>query len=354
MAPLRSPFVAAASLALAATATTSSALYTMDLLPGPPASRQVYNNASYTSWGGSVVEVPEDSAYRFHLFAAFMILHCGLDAWTGNSEVVHAVSNNPLGPFVYADVALPVWHHNPQIVRNPDGTFLLMSIGMSPESRVANCTPSSKDATRPPLTHGAELVEMHTSSSPYGPWTPVENPTIGGPNLFNGTNPSPWVFPNGTIVVASHNNCGLTLSSASSYKGPYSAPECVVRYSAYHTNYTFEDPFLWYDSVASKWRVLLHQYNMSDTHDQVRVGGYAESAGPDPYGPWTLQPDAYPVYNTTVQYTDGTAQTFSRRERPKILFNATTGLPAYLYTGVCPLNSENCFTLGQPIGGSSG
>jgi hypothetical protein len=49
------------------------------------------------------------------LFAAAMINNCGLSAWAQNSEVIHVVANDPLGPFTFHDLALPVWHHNREL-----------------------------------------------------------------------------------------------------------------------------------------------------------------------------------------------------------------------------------------------
>lgn len=344
-------FVIATASGIATSDGLSTVPYEMDLLPASKV--PVYLNDSYTSWGGSVIEVPEDAAFRFHLYVAFMVEHCSLSAWVDNSLVLHAVANDPLGPFQYCDVALQVWHHNPQIVRHIDGTFLLMSIGMSPEGRVVNCTPGLGSAASEigaiESGHGAELVEMHSSASPYGPWTPVL--VNGNNNLFNGTNPSPYVLANGTVVVASHNNCGLTISAASTWTGPYSPPVCVLPYTAYGpgVTYTFEDPFLWYDIASETWKVLLHQYNLSDTKHQVAVGGYAESATADPYSTWTLQSPTTPAYNTTVQIDNGSSITYGRRERPKVLLNATTGQPAFLYTAVCPENQQMCYTIGQAV-----
>lgn len=54
---------------------------------------------------------------------------CNLGAWTSNSEVIHAVSSSPVGPFNMQDVALPPWHHNPQVMLHPDGTWLIYTIG---------------------------------------------------------------------------------------------------------------------------------------------------------------------------------------------------------------------------------
>lgn len=350
----------AAAQSLSLVRASPSSPVVLDLLPAPPLNLSTYRNGSWTSWGGSVIHVPEDPSYAYHLYVAFFTLQCGLGSWTTNSEVVHAVSvSDPLGPYVYHDVAVDVFAHNPQVTRHTDGTFLLWTIGMSPQAPQSNCTPKGDGegqkvyASPPPLTHGAELVEQRWSKSPYGPWTSVTTDS-GSLNLFNGTNPSPFVLPNGTVVVASHNNCGLTLSAAANWTGPYSDPICVVPYNQYPaiSNYTFEDPFLWFDSSSQTWKVLLHSYNKTDPHTQFAVGGYAESMSADPYGPWTLQDPSTPAYTTAVQFADGSQETFSRRERPKLVFDATTGKPSALISAVCPEpdGDQHCFTLGQSIG----
>ena len=344
------------SLALAPLHTNALVL---DLLPAPLLNLSTYRNGTWSSWGGSVINTPEDNDFKWHLFVAFFTQNCGLGSWTSNSEVVHAVSkSDPLGPYSFQDVAVNVFAHNPQITRHTDGTFLLWTIGMSPQAPESNCTPKHNKVQDeplyhpPPLTHGAELVEQRFSKSIYGPWTTTLTPN-GSVNLFNGTNPSPFVLPNGTIVVASHNNCGLTLSSAANWTGPFSNPICVLPYSQYpsQSNFTFEDPFLWFDNESVTWKVLLHSYNKTNPHIQFAVGGYGESLTDNAYGPWKIQDPSSPAYTTVVQFEDGTNETFSRRERPKLVFDSSSGKPFALITAVCPEpdGNQHCFTLGQRI-----
>lgn len=238
--------------------------------------------------------------------------------------------------------------------------YVIFAIGMDPQGRTANCTHTKSAPTESLRTasrgHGFEVVQAWYSSSPYGPWTLlIVDPsapygTLG--NLFNGTNPSPWVMPNGTVMVASHTGECLTLSQAPTWRGPYSVPVCVLPFSAYGRDaldYVFEDPFLWQDASTGVWQVLLHQYNVSDPHHQGPVGGYAASSSPDPYGPWTLQGIGAPVYTLTFPMVGGQEVTVSRRERPKLLLDSTTGAPRVLYTGVCPQGSDQVWTLAQPI-----
>ena len=104
------------------------------------------------------------------------------------------------GPFNFSDVALPVWQHNPQVIRHPDGTYLLFTIGMDPEGKVATC--NAAGGALADAAHGAELIELHYSASPYGPWTELLVPgaPYNGRNLFSGTNPTPWILPNGSVI----------------------------------------------------------------------------------------------------------------------------------------------------------
>jgi hypothetical protein len=60
-------------------------------------------------FGGGIVQWPKGSGGgSFHLFAIGMTRGCGIHAWSSNAKVIHAVSDQPEGPYVYADDTLPV------------------------------------------------------------------------------------------------------------------------------------------------------------------------------------------------------------------------------------------------------
>jgi hypothetical protein len=97
-------------------------------------------------------------------------------------------------------------------------------------------------------------------------------------------------------------------------------------------------------------------YNASDDKHQFFTGGYAHSDGADIFGSWTVQGITAPAYNSTfTSYVAGTSgptqtQTLSRRERPRLYLDPTTGSPSVLYNGVCPPSSGNdCYTTAVPI-----
>lgn len=299
----------------------------------------------------------------YHLFASAFANGCGLGAWGSNSIAIRATATSPLGPFNFAERALPNYHHNVQPVRAPDGTFLIFSIGMSPEPVMAKCghvgTPPPQ-----PLGHGFETCEAYSAPSVEGPWTPVAGGPPNGRNLFNSTNPAPVFDPsgNGTIYVFGHDSTSVVVSVAASWRGPYSAPRPVFDFRV--DDYVGEDPVVWWDATIANaeggsgaWRCLYHAYNGSAPHPQFFVGGYAQSAGPDLFAAWTVQPvPTAPAYTTNfTTYVSGNSgptqwTNFARRERPKVFLDQVTGAPAVLYTGVCPESSGNdCFTIAAPI-----
>jgi hypothetical protein len=251
-------------------------------------------NSSLWSWGGGIIQdLQENSTY--HLFASAFVEGCGLGTWGSNSVAIHAIGNSPLGPFAYVERALPYYHHNVAPILAPDGTFLIFSIGMVPDPVPVNCTRG--DYSIPPLTHGFESIECWAAPGPFGPWTPVSG-NVNSRNLFNGTNPSPAFDPsgNGTIYVVSHDNDFITVSVAAHWRGPYAAPVPLFASSVPGSNWTGEDPFLWFDAEIlnaaggrGAWRVLFHAYDLGDTHHQVNVGGYAQSADQHLFSSWTLQ-----------------------------------------------------------------
>ena len=301
---------------------------------------------------------------KFHLFASAFVGGCNLNSWGSNSVAIHAVGTSPLGPFSFVERVLPFYHHNVQPIYAPDGTLLIFSIGMVPDPAPEKCSATPQDEVS--LSHGFESIEIWSSKTGvYGPWTPLAAGPPNGRNIFNGTNPSPAFDPslNGTIYVMSHSSANFTVAKAPSWRGPWTGVVAVPVFSSNIGDYVGEDPFLWWDGKIANaeggtgaWRVLYHAYNKSDTRHQVNVGGYAQSAGKDIFGPWITQdPSTAPAYTTSfqeyVQGSTGPTRTtvFSRRERPKLWFDPKSGEPAALITGACPIDSSDCFTTVAPI-----
>ena len=63
---------------------------------------------------------------------------------------------------------------------------------------------------------------MHSAPGPDGPWSFVNGSrNISLPGVFAGTNPSPAVLPNGSMVVGVHDDVGFVVFMAPTWRGPY-------------------------------------------------------------------------------------------------------------------------------------
>ena len=294
---------------------------------------------------------------------------CGVNYWRGNSAIAHLVSNTPQGPFAFLDMALPVWHTNPHVVRDPrDGTFVLFALGQSVNPKnwtQCDCTKSPACPPGPPNPNLAGVIDAHWAvracvcvcrafflpppslpnpdrhakqPTPYGPWTPV---TINGSTIVlqGATNPAPFFLPNGTLVLGL-NAEGTKVAVVEDWRtGPYIKNPTETMPNI--PNNWYEDPFIWLDPITNKWRQLVHQYNA--THPGTTSGGYGENAGGSVFAPWVYGGLADPAYTNNVTYVDGSVQALRRRERPKLLFAADKRV--WLYTAVqSALNASRDFS----------
>ena len=326
------------------------ARFSFTFAPAQLCPSQAVHNISMSAWGGSVIEVPEDPTWRFHMYNGIYTQRCGVNYWRGNSAVAHLVSTTPEGPFLYLDEALPLWHTNPQVVRDPvDGTFVLFAIGQSVNhSAWVECNCSASPACPPgpsPNPNLAGVIDAHTSKTPYGPWTPL---IINGSTvvMHGGTNPAPLFLPNGTLLLGV-NAEGTKVAIVPNWRvGPYNARQGTL--PSIPMNW-YEDPFLF--EYGGKFRQLVHQYNGSNPGAQFATGGYGETAGDSSvFAPWVYGGLADPAYTNNVSYVDGSIQTLRRRERPKLLFTLDGRL--FLYTAAqSPLNASRdfSFTLVQEV-----
>ena len=318
------------------------------------------------SWGVAAAK-SDDSAdpTPYHAFVDVVAGGCGLGSWATNSEVWHAVSASPQGPFQRKERVLPTFASNPQLTRAPDGTYLLFTIGaeLSAE-QTQNCTPG---ATHPaPSRYAGNATNLHTSKSLNGPWVRVRG-SHGSPVLLAGfTNPTAHVLPNGTVVVlgipqgcctCDDGGC-LHAATAPTWAGPYTIHAARGLFGwpnqgGHQPNdreFVFEDPFLWWSPDRRRWNLLVHQYNQTDPSHQRRDGGYAVSQSEDLWGGWDWGGWQAPAYTARVDYTDGIADSMIRRERPFLLFDA--GVPTTLFTAVCPpgdTTNAHCYSIANPL-----
>ena len=252
----------------------------LDLLPSPAIGglRLPHNEST---WGGSIIEFNG----TYHMYASHMVGGCGLNDWTTNSEVLHAVSDTPGGPYRARDVVLPTWAHDTNAMVAPTGEIVIFVTGKS-GVKPRNCTSlsgahhqSQQQSPTPPPTPNAPHAPpkdsyMIWATSPEGPWSEpmlVINSTKWNSDYFNKT---------GRIATCDTNLNGI-IRADGSFLGLWRRCETDQLHTIPHT------------LVASDWRNA--STYMPDPHPLFVLGG---SGAEDPSNIWvTTSADGTTAYH---------------------------------------------------------
>lgn len=224
-------------------------------------------------WGSSVIK-GEDGKYHMYAsrWSGFLPFHPG---WMIDSEIVHAVSENPEGPYEFEDVALGArgaqyWDgrscHNPKIVKYKD-TYILYYMGSThpyedvTEENVDQFDLSSKWCI---AARWRKRVGVATSKSPNGPWKRLDTPILDvKPNSYYSfltSNPSPLIKEDGSVVLmfkgrgykkdeVTNSDMSIGVATAPSYDGEYTVIGKEPLFSMEKFG-EVEDPHLWSDDTG--------------------------------------------------------------------------------------------------------
>ena len=310
-----------------------------------------YNNETQASWGGNVIFADN----KWHLFVAQMKNGCSLDDYSSNSEIIRAESDNPEGPYKYANIVIPAFAHNPTIRITPEGSYLIYFIynpGVTPK----NCTSASNLENEQKIYH--ELKNKNTtsfeetsifianSSSIYGPWdiSPLYFTNPHESDLLNCsfTNPSPLIFEDSKVYLtftAGYCQDGLEtlgVAFADTWEGPYKIltmnpilPKPFICLS--HMQY--EDPFMYKNKRG--FHLMIHSmcpsgfWNSAHAFSKDGINWGISSHMPYSYFSW---------------YKDEGFIIFFRKERPQLILDEE-GNPLYLVNGVQEWIKKNSYTI---------
>ncbi|KAJ4375130.1 hypothetical protein N0V83_002214 [Neocucurbitaria cava] len=320
-----------------------------------PATRGTgYNHTTYTdptyyksygnsSWGGQIVQ-DRHNKKLFHLLVDQFSHGCGLGGWRPTSFVARAESTKgPQGPYEWVEGVTGSFRHNAYVHWSPaDQAYLLWTIGVDvPPDAIGSCKSVSKDAW-------PNNISVAAAPEITGPWTRFHV-------AVNGTNPAPWPLlstASKKIALAAEDFKIYTADrwDSNEYQLVHAAPPWNT--SDYAPTWT-EDPFLWRDKRGN-WHALAHWMidiveSKNRTKKYPRVGTHMFARSLE--GPWKFTQQE--AFSSVVAFTDGSVETFNRRERPKLFFSDDDGevTPLYLVTGVQPLGTSSLsYTLIQPIG----
>eukprot|EP00947_MAST-08B_sp_MAST-8B-sp1_P004928 g4928.t1 len=346
------------------------------------------------------------------MYSAELVNHCNMALWLGNSRVVHSVSHDgPLGPYRRADVVLPVWAHEPNVVRAPTGEWVMYA-SMLPGGRTANvagrpcvCSPAtgqpiSSSSSSPSSSSSSSCtgdrdwsVPLQTymlfASSPNGPWSKPQLVKQEAPLIDS--NFAPVIRKDGSLLgifrddgndTSTRQN--LHLVHATNWRDLRSYREEIVHISGgagggddYSENGEGsgggdsifdgpEDPFVWVDGDGH-FHALFHQYpHAAGPHafsldgrvwhwapakqDGVAVGAPGTTPGTCAGSPTGNVSCAYgPMVE--LGGDAGGVVTLGSRERPHLVFAADGVTELALSNGACPMSEDHgmCFTMVQPL-----
>ena len=134
-----------------------------------------FNDSAHSSWGAAIVA----SGGQWHSYTCEWSHQCGVNSWFTNSQVNHAVSNSPLGPYKRTGLVFPPFSTNPTLSQSAgrNGELVMVmgmatsnGIGRMPSHECTGCTDGSSTnrscrASRPPF-----FTNIATSKTPEGPW----------------------------------------------------------------------------------------------------------------------------------------------------------------------------------------
>lgn len=226
-----------------------------------PLTGKFINDTSFI-WCGSLTKSDIDKKY--HLFYSRWSRKLGFEAWVSHSEVAHAVSDFPCGPFVFKDVALAVrgpgyWDgmvtHNPTICRFGEKYYLYYT------GNRGDGVPTNPELN---WTHrNNQRIGVAVANDPNGPWQRFDNPVIDvspdstASDALMTSNPSITEMPDGRYLAV-YKAVGkkkpmpfggpvvhLT-AIADSPTGPFIKQNKPIFTAGDDVMFPAEDPFVWY------------------------------------------------------------------------------------------------------------
>lgn len=293
-----------------------------------------FESEGYWVWGSSVVK---DETGKYHMFVSrfpkTLPFHPG---WMVASEIVHATSDTPQGPYQFCDVALPArgaqyWDgrstHNPRILKHNHKYYLIYMGSTHPFADPAydELTLSSAWCT---VARSNKRIGLAIADSPYGPWKRLDEPILKTkPNTFYSyltSNPSPIIQEDGSVMMIfkgrAHTENGkfsdmsLGIAYASAIEGPYTVLNNDQPIFQVDGQGEAEDPFLWKDKRG--YHAIFKDHVAKYTGE--RGGGVMAHSQNGIH--WTVDKDPK-AYSRTVEWEDGKVEMQGQLERPFLLFD---------------------------------
>jgi len=307
--------------------------------PVPETARMM--NPDYFIWCGTMVK---DDAGTYHLFYSRWKKELGFNSWVTHSEVAHATSDAPFGPFTHRDVALPArgaeyWDglctHNPTVHRFGNKYYLYYM------GNTGDGVPSPHNSLN--FTHrNNQRIGVAVADTPDGPWQRLDQPLIDvsadslAADALMTSNPAITQCPDGSYLMI-YKAVGkrrplpfggpvvhLTATSDSP-TGPFRKqmkPTFVIEGS----DFPAEDPYVWCEN--DKFYALVKDMKGAFTQRGKSLALFESTNGLD----WSLAKHCFAM-GLELCWESGKMEQMSNLERPQLLFEQGRPIALLLAAG---------------------
>lgn len=279
----------------------------------------IFKTEGYYNWGPSIIKGKDG---RYHLFYSRWKKEYTFTGWLTHSEIAHAVSRNPAGPYKFKETVLKgrgdghwdaITAHNPKI-KYFEGKYYLYyiatNLGGNPYSEVDLVETSRTGYDHPnwAILRPNQRTGVAVAESLNGPWKRMEKPLIepSGPITTLTVNPAIDKGKDGRyylIVKGDKPNekrfiRNQAMAVSDSPMGPFEIlPDPVIDYV------DTEDMSLWYDAQRDYFYGVFHSHSF--------IGMVGSEDGKN----WKKATE-YALMSKKIEFEDGSEMVPDRLERP--------------------------------------
>jgi hypothetical protein len=318
----------------------------------PVPRHSVLTNAGYFVWCGSVVQ----DGGQYHMFFSRWPGSQGMRGWLTDSEIAHAVADNPGGPFTVTGLVLGkrtndpgctnYWdsqtQHNPRICHFGNKFYLYYMASVDPGT---NVWPGQTQSSRIQRNQRigvivADSIQDLLSGNFVRPSAPIVSPVYSTNYLADRTNnPADFaanrIVNNQTVVQRPDGKYQLIYKSnwpqAPNYGHGYAladdpAGPFTLMIGPVFSDQAREDEFHWYDAASGKYFLTIKNFNANGDEQLQSLDGTN----------WTTQGIQL---GKIIRWDDGTDQVVNALERPEVLRDSN-GVPVMLYLAMRPSSTS--------------
>ncbi|WP_237855842.1 sialate O-acetylesterase [Rhodohalobacter sulfatireducens] len=243
----------------------------------PISEENMLRDPDYFNWGSSIIKGDDGN---YHLFYSRWKRELGFTGWLTHSEIAHAISDRPEGPYQYLNTVLQgrggdqwdaITAHNPKI-KYFEGTYYLYYIGTHSDDvpldgeKLREVAKTGYNHPMWSVLRNNQRTGVALSKSLNGPWQRRENPIVepAGPITTLTVNPAVTQGPNGSyyMIVKGDKpnedrfirNQALALSETPT--GPF-----IVQKKPVIDTIDTEDSSIWYDESRNQFFAVFHAHN---------------------------------------------------------------------------------------------